>query len=90
MNGSVGVDNGVSYEEAEKNKKAVITEDVIDISNYKDKELDWIWNNFGDAMETLGIEKEEGNGGKQPGFEFIAIVVSLATIIWLKRRKSNL
>ena len=41
-------------------------------------------------METLGIEKEEGNGGKQPGFEFIAIVVSLATIIWLKRRKSNL
>ena len=39
-------------------------------------------------METLGIEKEEGNGGKQPGFELAAIIASLAMIIWLRRKKN--
>ncbi len=88
MNGSVGVDNGVSYEEVNKNKKAVVTEESIDVSSYKDNELKDIWNNFGDAMATLGIEKEEGKGGggKQPGFEIVAIAVAIATIIWLKKR----
>ena len=89
MNGSVGVDNGISYEEVEKNKKAVVTEESIDVSSYKDKELDDIWDNFGEAMETLGIEKEEGNGGKQPGFEFVAITTAIAVIIWLRRKKTN-
>ncbi len=88
MNGSVGVDNGISYEEVEKNKKAVVTEESIDVSSYKDKELDDIWNNFGEAMETLGIEKEEENGGKQPGFELVVIIVSLVTIIWFRRKYS--
>jgi len=88
MNGSVGVDNGVSYEEVNKNKKAVVTEESIDVSNYKNNELKDIWNNFGDAMATLGIEKEKGKGGggKQPGFEIVAIAVAIATIIWLKKR----
>ncbi|MCD6448600.1 MAG: hypothetical protein J7L58_06135, partial [Thermoplasmata archaeon] len=89
MNGSVGVDNGISYEEVEKNKKAVVTEESIDVSSYKDNELEDIWDNFGDAMETLGIEKEEGNGGKQPGFEFVAIIASLAMIIWFRRKYSK-
>ncbi|RLF45114.1 MAG: hypothetical protein DRN29_07295, partial [Thermoplasmata archaeon] len=89
MNGRGGVDYGISYEEEEKSKKAVITEESIDVSSYKDKELEDIWDNFGEAIETLGIEKEEGNGGKQPGFEFVAIMASLATIIWLRRKKNG-
>jgi len=88
MNGSVGVDNGISYEEVEKNKKAVVTDESIDVSSYKDKELEDIWDNFGNAMETLGIEKE-GNGGKQPGFEIIVIATAIAVIIWLRRKKSG-
>ena len=86
MNGSVGVDNGISYEEVEKNEKAVVTEESIDVSSYKDKELDDIWDNFEEAMETLGIEKEEKEE-KQPGFEFIALFASLAIMIWLRKRK---
>jgi hypothetical protein len=86
MNGSVEVDNGIVYEIVEKARKAVITEDSIDISSYKDKELDDIWNNFGDAMATLGIEKEEGNGGKQPGFEIIVIAIAVLFVAAVKRR----
>ena len=89
MNGSVGVDNGMSYEEVEKNKKAVVTEESIDVSSYKDKELDDIWDNFGEAMETLGIEKEEGNGGRQPGFEIVAIAIALIFVTVIMRRRDK-
>ena len=86
MNGSVGVDNGISYEEVEKNKKAVVTDESIDVSSYKDKELEDIWDNFGNAMETLSIEKE-GNGGKQPGFEIVVITIALIFVAVTKRRR---
>ena len=71
----------------EKNEKAVVTEESIDVSSYKDKELDDIWDNFGEAMETLGIEKEEGNGGRQPGFEIVVITIALIFVAVTKRRR---
>jgi len=93
MNGSVGVDNGVSYKDVDKNEKAVVTEESIDVTKYKGKELKDIWNDFGDAMATLGIETKGGNnegqggGGKQPGFGILAIAVAITIAFVIVRRK---
>ncbi len=86
INGSVGVDNGIEYKEVEKGMKAVTNEESIDLSKYKDKEIEELWDNFGDAMETIGLEKE-GNGGKQPAFELFVTVVAIAIIIAIRKRK---
>jgi len=43
-----------------------------------------------DAMETLGIEKEEeGNGGKQPGFEFVVMAIALIFVTVIMRRRDK-
>ena len=42
-------------------------------------------------METLGIEKEEeeGNGGKQPGFEFVVMAIALIFVTVIMRRRNK-
>ena len=86
IDGKVSVDNGVSYKEINENKKATVTGESIDVSDYKDKEIEWLWNEFGDDMEALGIVKEEGKGGKQPGFEILLLVIAIVIIIAMKRK----
>ncbi len=86
LNGSVGITNGVEYEELGKNEKAEATEEGIHSSNYKSKELEDMWDNFGNAMETLGIEKEEKERVKQPGFGLFILAFAIVIVAIRKRR----
>ncbi len=89
LEGLIETANEFIKEEISKGYKAIISNESIDISKYESKELDELWNMFGDALQTLNIEKEEGNGGKQPGFEIIVIATAVLFVAAMKRRRKK-